>query len=576
MQRFTKSNKVRLIAMIVVAGAIPMLMAMLLINWYSLRAGSDPVGFTLVFLASLGVFACGVLVVIRSFWKPLRRVVRDSERVADGDLSHEIEITRHDEIGQLQWSVECMRISLKQQIDHLDAIVNERTLKLEQLNEQLKRDAEYDKLTGLVNRGVMLEAIDRQLEKYQRNPARQFAVLFFDFDRFKIVNDSLGHATGDALLCTIAERFTKELRRVDLAARFGGDEFVVLLTDLESPTHAYGAAQRLLKLFEEPHNIDGHRIVSTASIGLVLMSDRYEKAEDMVRDADAAMYEAKLAGKAQVILFDDYMRESLQHRVKLEEDLRVAIDRQQLRTLYQPIISMDEMKLVGFEALIRWEHHELGLVSPDDFIPIAEDTGLIIEVGEWILRDAVTQLARWDHELGLDATLTINVNVAKRQLIHPEFLSTVKAVLAETGVDPTRLKIEITESTVIDPRTDMSEVIRAIRKLGVQMAMDDFGTGHSSLSLLHKFDLDVLKIDKSFIQGMEDSRELGAVLQSIIAMAQNTGMAVVAEGVETEAQITYLISHGCDMVQGYYFAKPLNVTEAGVFISTPIKLRPAA
>ncbi|MBL4699298.1 MAG: EAL domain-containing protein [Phycisphaerales bacterium] len=523
----------------------------------------------LVTAGSLTIFAVMVLVVGRVFWKPLRSIAASACRVADGDLWHEIPQTRQDEIGKIELAVDSMRVAMKQQIDHLDSQVAMRTAELEYVNEKLKHDAEHDMLTGLANRSVLERMLEEQIELYKSDSSHLISVLFFDFDRFKIVNDSLGHATGDALLCSIADRFRSELRDTDLPARFGGDEFVIVLSPVESEGHAHQAADRLLKLFEEAHVIDGHRITSTASIGLVIADSRYDTADEMIRDADAAMYEAKLAGKGQVIAFDEQMFKDAKGRLCLEEDLRNAIVNDELRVVYQPIIGMETMETVGFEALIRWKHPELGMVRPDQFISIAEDTGQIVDIGAWILREAVEQTVRWDEEFGLDGTLSINVNVAKRQLIHPEFLGMVRDVLKSTGLAPYRLKIEITESTVIDPRHDMSEVVRRVRQLGVLIAMDDFGTGHSSLSMLHQFEFDILKIDQSFVQGMEDSRELGAVLHSIIALAQNTGMKVVAEGAETKTQVACLISHECDMIQGYYFSRPLPPKEAGEFLSGP-------
>lgn len=523
----------------------------------------------LVTVGSLSTFAVMVFVVGRMFWKPLRAIAASTQRVSQGDLLHVIPVTRADEIGKLEAAVNTMRVSLKDQIDHLDSQVIVRTGELEQLNEKFKHDAEHDMLTGLANRTVLEEMLKEQLEQYKADSSHLISVLFFDFDRFKIVNDSLGHATGDALLCSIADRFRGELRDTDLAARFGGDEFVVVLSPVETEGHAHQAANRLLKLFEVAHVIEGHRITSTASIGLVIADPRYTTAAEMIRDADAAMYEAKLAGKGQVIAFDEQMFEDAKRRLRLEEDLNDAIANDELRVIYQPIIGMGTMETVGFEALIRWEHPELGMVRPDHFIPIAEDTGQIVDVGAWIMREAVEQIVAWDKEYSLDETLSINVNVAKRQLIHPEFLGMVRDILKSTGLAPHRLKIEITESTAIDPRHDMSEVIRRVRQLGVLIAMDDFGTGHSSLSLLHKFDFDILKIDQSFVQGMEDSREMSAVLHSIIALAQNTGMKVVAEGAETKTQVACLISHECDMIQGYYFSRPLPPKEAGEFIRNP-------
>lgn len=531
---------------------------------------------SIMLVLTLGLLALALLayVIGCALCVPIRKLVHDSARISGGELDHRIAVTRFDELGQLQGSVNLMRISLKSQIDHLDAIVSARTRELEQANRQLAIDARQDKLTGLANREVLYECVERELARYRRNATHTFSVMFFDFDRFKIVNDSLGHAMGDRLLCSIADRFRREAREVDLVARFGGDEFVVCLGHSESPEHAMQAAERMLRVFEEAHEIGEHRIVSTASIGLVTVDDRYEHADEMIRDADAAMYEAKLAGKGQVVVFDEKMHNEAQTRIRIEEDLSRSIERGQLRVVYQPIVSLENLKLAGFEALIRWEHPELGLVRPDHFIPIAEDTGFIVEIGEWIMRESLAQLRRWDEQLG-STGLTMNVNVAKRQLIHPNFIPMVRSALEQNSIAHNRLKVEITESTVIDPRHDMSQTVREVHQLGVQIAMDDFGTGHSSLSLLHQFDLDIIKIDKSFIQGMGDSREMGAVLHAIIALTQNMGKRVVAEGVETEEQIACLISHGCDMVQGFYFAKPLSPDEAGAFIANPIK-RPRA
>ena len=532
--------------------------------------------FIAISAASIAVFAGAIVLVGRWFWGPLKKVVAAANRVADGDLWHEIEVTRTDEIGQLEGAVDAMRVSMKQQIDHLDALVAERTSELEYANEKLEIDAEQDRLTTLANRQKLRLHLDEEMVKYHQDESHLVSVLFFDFDRFKVVNDSLGHSAGDALLCSIADRFRNELRKTDLPARFGGDEFVVMLAPVESPEHAYQAADRLVKIFAEPHDIDGHRIVSTASIGLVIADKRYVEAGDMIRDADAAMYEAKLAGKNQVAVFDEKMFAAAKRRQRIEEDLSCSIKNDELCVMYQPIIGMESMDVVGFEALIRWEHPELGMVSPVDFITIAEDTGQIIEVGAWVFREAVEQLVRWDEQYGLDETHSMNINVSKRQLIHPEFLSMVQDVLHSTGIKPSRVKVEITESTVIDPRHDMSVVINRVRDLGVMIAMDDFGTGHSSLSLLHKFDFDILKVDQSFVQGMEESREMSAVLHAIIALAQNTGMKVVAEGAETKEQVICLISHGCDMVQGYYFAKPLKAVEAGQMLNRPLGLGQAA
>lgn len=522
-------------------------------------------------VGGLILLLCGLtgILVARIFGLPIRRLVKSANAVADGDLFKEIQVTRSDEIGQLQGAVDEMRFSLKQQIDELDSKVAMRTNELSDLNEQLKHDSEHDKLTGLANRDLFNRMLKRDLELNDNNAGSQVAVLFFDFDRFKLVNDSLGHSAGDALLCSIADRFTANLRTTDLAARFGGDEFVVMLSPLESESHAIEASQRLLKLFEESHLLDGHQITSTASIGLVIAEDRYTNAEDIIRDADAAMYQAKADGKGRVVQFDQQMHKDVKRRLRLEEDLNKAIEESSIRVAYQPIVDLETLKPAGFEALVRWEHPELGWIRPDQLIEIAEDTGQIIPLGAYILEKSVDQILEWNDRFTWAGTLSVNVNVSKRQLVHDGFLSHLKQVIDNSGISPSQLKIEITESTIVDPRSGevMASILKAIRDLGVQIAMDDFGTGHSSLSLLHQFKFDVLKIDQSFIRDMELNHHIGAVLHAIIELAKNTGMTIVAEGVETQSQVTSLIAHDCDLVQGYYFAKPMFASDVAKYLS---------
>lgn len=520
---------------------------------------------------------CGLtaLLVARFFGRPIKQLVESANAVAAGDLFREIEVTSSDEIGQLQSAVDEMRQSLKQQIDRLDHTVEERTTQLTGLNEQLKHDTDHDKLTGLANRNLLCQELTKGLEEFKADESHLISVLFFDFDRFKLVNDSLGHAAGGALLCSIADRFRSNLRKSDIAARIGGDEFVIMLSPVQSKEHAMEAAQRLLNLFATHHTIDGHEVTSTASIGLVTADPRYTTAEELIRDADAAMYQAKLDGKDRVVRFDSKMLEDSKFRLKIQEDLNRVLERDQLRVAYQPIVDLHTMKTTGFEALIRWEHPELGWVRPDQFIETAEDTGKIVGIGEWILERAVSDIQELNARFGPEK-LSVNVNVAKRQLMYSGFMSHLRGVLGTTGIDPKHLKIEITESTIVDPRSGMSEVINEIRSLGVQIAMDDFGTGHSSLSLLHKFKFDVLKIDQSFIRDMDLNRDIGAVLHATIELAQNTGMAIVAEGVETESQVSALIAHGCDMVQGYYFAKPMFYDDVIKFLSEPQQYSSAA
>ena len=512
---------------------------------------------------------CGFtgIAVARIFGSPLKALVKSANAVADGDLFREIEVTSTDEIGQLQGAVEEMRFSLKQQIDRLDFTVEERTAQLTELNATLKHNADHDKLTGLANRHLLSLQLNSELDIYYEDKSHLFSVLFFDFDRFKLVNDSLGHAAGDALLISIAERFRENLRESDLAARFGGDEFVVLLSPIQSKDHATEMAQQLLKLFEKHHVIDGNEITSTASIGLVTADPRYTTAGEIIRDADAAMYQAKLDGKGRVVRFDQKMLDDSKHRLKIQEDLNRVLEKKQLRLAYQPIVDLNTMEIAGFEALIRWDHPELGRISPDQFVDIAEDTGKIVEIGEWIFEQAIHDIQEWNSRLSSVDQLSVNVNVSKRQLMYAGFMPHLKRVLESTGINPANLKVEITESTIVDPRSGMGDIINEISALGVKIAMDDFGTGHSSLSLLHKFKFDVLKIDQSFIRNMDLNHGIGAILHATIELAQNTGMQIVAEGVESESQVTTLIAHNCDMVQGYFFAKPLFYDDVVKFLA---------
>ncbi len=437
---------------------------------------------------------------------------------------------------------------------------------IKKAQQALRHAAEHDRLTNLANREVLMNHIQNAINRWKRNPDAHFAVLFFDFDRFKVVNDSLGHDVGDSLLVAIAERLRNTMRTTDIAARFGGDEFVVLLENIHTLSEATDAAQRLLKLFAEPFDINGHDVVSTASIGLVTSEMVYDRAEDVIRDADAAMYQAKAAGRGQVVLFDRKMHEQALDRLSIEEDLRGAVDRSEFVLVYQPIIELVTGRLEGFEALVRWEHPTRGLVCPDDFIPIAEDTGLIVYLGQWVINEASRQLADWRHRLIVPHEISLNVNVSKRQLCHPEIVPVIERAIRVNELEPRMLKIEITESTIVDNRRDMVPLLERIHDIGVAIAMDDFGTGHSSLSGLHQFPIDILKIDRSFIQSMEKSRDLAAVVHAIISLAKHLGMTIVAEGVETADHVVALQTHGCDLAQGYFFSRPLSVAQAEAYM----------
>ncbi|GAB4108138.1 MAG: hypothetical protein Kow00105_14290 [Phycisphaeraceae bacterium] len=433
---------------------------------------------------------------------------------------------------------------------------------IKKAQEDLRHIAEHDRLTDLPNRELFHRRLKDAVERGKINPEFKFAVLFFDFDRFKVINDSLGHNVGDELLKSIAERFRQQLRETDTAARFGGDEFAVLLTELNEFEEASQIAQRLLTTFARPHYLFGHEVTSTASIGLVTNENPYYDAGDMLRDADAAMYQAKAAGKARIVTFDQHMHEQAIEQLRLEADLRHALERNELQLQYQPIINLEGGEIDSFEALLRWEHGTRGTIPPDKFIQIAEDTGLIVPIGEWALREACRQLYRWNHIDRPELPVCMNVNLSMRQLCHPNAVDMIRNAIRDAGVDPQYLKLEITESTIVDDRHDMIPLLNQIKQLGVQIAMDDFGTGHSSLSNLNKLPIDVLKIDRSFIISMSENRQLAAVMHTIINLAQELGMKTVAEGIETADQVVMLQSLGCDFGQGYYFRPPLSAEAA--------------
>jgi diguanylate cyclase (GGDEF)-like protein len=429
----------------------------------------------------------------------------------------------------------------------------------------LEKIASTDRLTGLPNRIVFIERLEKIMNQVRWNDAR-FAVLFFDFDRFKVVNDSLGHDIGDALLCDIADIFRKELREEDTVARFGGDEFVVLLRDLNDWSDAKLKAQRLLEAFNEPHLLNGHLVISTASIGLVTNENHYKDSAEMIRDADAAMYQAKDTGRARVVVFDQEMHDYALDQISLESDLRTALKEQQFAVVYQPIIELNNAVIKGFEALIRWNHPKRGLINPVDFIPMAESSGLIIDIGKWVLRTAVWQIAQWNEKLEDHQRLSININVSKRQLYEPEFVEFVVFCKDEFAIRPNELHLEITESSIADDQDIVVPILEQLRKHDIIIAMDDFGTGVSSLSTLHTFPIDVLKIDQSFIRLLDGDRSLHAVVNSIASLAENLGIQTVAEGIESECIIGTLQSIGCTWGQGYYFSRPLKASDAHDFI----------
>ena len=427
-----------------------------------------------------------------------------------------------------------------------------------QVEEKLLHDAFHDGLTGLPNRALFMDHLRLAVGRAAR-PKKSyiFAVLFLDLDRFKNVNDSLGHTVGDQLLVAMARRIQQCLRHIDTVARFGGDEFAVLLDGVEDANDAVRVAERLQRELTTPINVGGHEVFTSASIGIALSSTGYERPEDVLRDADTAMYRAKAAGKARHEIFDTGMHARAVALLRLETDLRRAVERGEFVVHYQPIVSLLDDTIRGFEALVRWRHPERGLVAPSEFISVAEETGLIIPLGRWVLRESCHQMRQWQERFPSARPLTLSVNISGNQFMQPDLVEQVRGILHETGFDPRCLQLEITESSVIENTETVTAMLVQLRSLGIRLSMDDFGTGYSSLSYLHRFPIHTLKIDRSFISGCGGGEE-NEIVRTIIMLARNMGMDVVAEGVETEQQLASLRGLRCEYGQGFLFSHPLD------------------
>ncbi|PYS91974.1 MAG: GGDEF domain-containing protein [Acidobacteria bacterium] len=428
-----------------------------------------------------------------------------------------------------------------------------------QAEERLRQHALSDALTGLPNRVLFTDHLHLAVEQARRHPEQRFAVLFLDLDRFKMINDSLGHTVGDQLLVTIARQLEGCLRAGDTVARLGGDEFAILLNDIAHFDDAIRVAERVLRELKLPFNLDGHEVFTTASIGIALSNNRYETAEDVLRDADTAMYRAKAEGKARYEVFDMVMHARVVALLQLENDLRRAIERAEFCLHYQPIVALTDGRVTGFEALVRWQHPERGLIQPAEFIPVAEETGLIIPLGRWVLRAACAQMKRWQALSPQHGQLKLSVNLSGKQFAQADLCEQIEHTLAVTNFDPRCLQLEITESVLMENARSIVPMLSRLRDLGVELAIDDFGTGYSSLSYLRRFPIQTLKIDRSFI--MRDDDENREIVRTIILLARNMRKDVIAEGVETPAQLATLRLLACAYAQGYLFSPPQDVAQ---------------
>jgi diguanylate cyclase (GGDEF)-like protein len=456
------------------------------------------------------------------------------------------------------------------------------TLKLEELEKlveqrtsALSHMAMHDKLTGLPNRFMLKERLGRIVERSASGKG-SFSVCFLDFDRFKIVNDSLGHDAGDHLLSEIATRLNACLASGEhagwderVAARIGGDEFVVVVAGPGTEAGAVRIGEALLTWLASPYQVKGYNLTSSASIGITTSERGYTTADEVLRDADTAMYHAKAAGKARYVVFDQRMHAEMKQRLEFETELAGVVERKDLRLHYQPIVSIESGELRGFEALVRWKHPQRGLIPPAQFINVAEETGAIVTIGNWVLNEACRQLAEWNRGFSQRRDLVMSVNVSARQLATPTLVTQVASTMREHGIAPGQLVIEITESAIIKDPDSAADILNQIKDLGVGVSMDDFGTGYTSISHLHRLPLTCLKMDRSFMQTISERRDVGAVVHAIVNLAQNLRITVVAEGVETPEQLALLQSMECDWAQGYLFGRPVEPDAAAQFIVAP-------
>ena len=467
------------------------------------------------------------------------------------------------------------------QLHELERNVQERTRDLENANSRLRDEitqriaaesrlryeAFHDSLTELPNRALLQDRLQGSIDRVKRTPDHHFGVLFFDLDRFKMVNDSLGHEFGDRLLCAASARIKESVRCSDSVSRFvenstvarlGGDEFVILLDNIKQPWHAATVAERLLEGLGHPYQLGEHTVRVTASIGVVVYNETYSKADEMLRDADTAMYQAKARGGACFVMFDSSMQTAIQNRLQIENDMRNGIGTDQFYLNYQPIVGLEHSTSYGVEALVRWNHPSRGPISPGEFIPIAEETRLIMPMSEWILKQACIQFMDWQRKAPELAPSYISVNLSRVQLTKDGLVDQIVDIVRDAGMSPDQLQLEVTESLIMEDPKLAKQTLNSLKNMGVRLAIDDFGTGHSALACLYEFKFDVLKIDRSFIANFEQGNDYIALANSVVKLANNLSMDCVAEGVEEKYQATLLGQMGCEYVQGYFFGRPMS------------------
>jgi diguanylate cyclase (GGDEF)-like protein len=454
---------------------------------------------------------------------------------------------------ELEHRVKQRTEELEKALKKLQQEINSR----QELQSQLLEIALHDSLTGLPNRVLFIRQLENALNRAQQESSYQFAVLFLDCDRFKVVNDSLGHLVGDELLIAIAHRLQACLIPIHTLARLGGDEFGILLENITDINIAIQVAESVLQQLSLAFKLSRYEVFMNASIGISWGNKDYDRPEYLLRDADTAMYRAKAQGRAKYHVFNPAMHQEAIQLLELENDLRRAVERQEFLVYYQPIVSLITGRISGFEALVRWQHPIRGLVSPTEFIPVAEETGLINAINTWVLQSACHQLSIWQHHPVTPEPLTMSVNLSARLFLQPNLLEQIDRIIYENKINPAYLELEITESVIMENTDAIKIILQQLKQRKIKLIMDDFGTGYSSLSYLHSFPLNALKIDKSFVKRMQDNKESMGLVPAMIGIANSMGMSAIAEGVETQEQLDQLRSFNCDFAQGYLFSKPI-------------------
>ena len=472
---------------------------------------------------------------------------------------------------QNQLALRSARLEILKLNVELEYRVQERTSELETTLQELREEINYrqklqsqlldialhDSLTGLPNRALFIRRLENALNRAKQESSYQFAVLFLDCDRFKVINDSLGHLVGDELLIAIAHRLQACLITIDSLARLGGDEFGILLENITDINIAIKVAERILQQLSLAFNLSRYEVFMNASIGISWGNKDYERPEYLLRDADTAMYRAKAQGRAKYHVFNPAMHQEAIQLLELENDLRRAVERQEFLVYYQPIVSLTTGRIAGFEALVRWQHPIRGLVSPTEFIPVAEETGLINAINTWVLQSACHQLSIWQHHPVTPEPLTMSVNLSARLFLQPNFIEQIDRIISENQINPEYLELEITESVIMENTQAIKIIFKELKQRRIKLIMDDFGTGYSSLSYLHSFPLNALKIDKSFVKRMQENTENMGLVPAMIGIANSMGMSAIAEGVETQEQLVQLRSLNCNFAQGFLFSQPI-------------------